>query len=158
VPNDTLRIVVPWMLLGIALYAIFSPRVGRAQGEPRLGPVPFACLAGSLLGFYDGFFGPGTGSFWTVACVSLLGLELRRATAYTKVVNFASNAASVLIFASAGLVRMDAAATMIAGQLIGARLGSGLVLRHGAPFIRVVFLVVVFAMVIKLLADARAGS
>jgi uncharacterized membrane protein YfcA len=113
----------------------------------------FALLAGIVLGFYDGFFGPGTGSFWTLACISLLGLELTRATAFTKVVNLTSNVASLLVFLWADCVRFDVAAVMIAGQLIGARLGSGLVVKHGAPFVRVVFLIVVFALTIKLLAD-----
>ena len=153
VSNDLLKALVPWMLLAIALYALFSPRFGQTHGHARLSPVPFACIAGSVLGFYDGFFGPGTGSFWTLACVSLLGLELKRATAYTKVVNLTSNLASLLVFLWAGCVRFDVAAAMIAGQLIGARLGSGLVVKHGAPFVRVVFLIVVFALTIKLLAD-----
>ena len=113
VSNEVLKEIVPWLLLGIAAYALMSPRFGHQAARPRLSPRVFALLGGSALGFYDGFFGPGTGSFWTVACLSL----------------------------------------MIAGQLIGARLGSGLVVRHGAPFIRVVFLIVVFAMVAKLLWD-----
>jgi uncharacterized membrane protein YfcA len=110
-------------------------------------------LGGSLLGFYDGFFGPGTGSFWTLGCLSMLGLELTRATGYTKMVNLTSNVASVLVFLTAGEIWFDVAAVMVTGQLIGARLGSGLVIRHGAPFIRVAFLLVVFALVVKLLWD-----
>lgn len=157
--NEMLKVIVPWLLLGIAGYALISPRFGHQVHEPKLSPPVFACLGGSVLGFYDGFFGPGTGSFWTVACLSLLGLELRRATAFTKVVNLTSNAASLLVFITMMRVRYDIAAVMIAGQLIGARLGSGLVIRHGAPFIRVVFLIVVFAMVAKLFWDQwMAGS
>jgi len=153
VSNDVLKIIVPWMLLAVAAYTLLSPRMGSHARAARLSPVPFACLAGSALGFYDGFFGPGTGSFWTIACLTLLGLELTRATAFTKVVNLSSNLASLIVFALAASVRYDIAAVMIVGQLIGARLGSGLVIRHGAPFIRVVFLIVVFAMVTKLLWD-----
>ena len=153
VSNDALKKIVPWMLLAVAGYTLLSPRLGHRERSARLAPLPFACLAGSALGFYDGFFGPGTGSFWTIACITLLGLELTRATAYTKVVNLASNLASLLVFVLAARVRYDVGIVMIAGQLIGARLGAGLVIRHGAPFIRVVFLLVVFAMVIKLLWD-----
>jgi len=114
-------------------------------------PVPFAWLAGSLLGFYDGFFGPGTGAFWTMAWLSLAGKDLMRATACTKAVNLASNLAALCLFLPLGLVRFDAAGAMIAGQLLGARLGSGLAVRHGVVFIRFIFLAVVFAMVGKLL-------
>lgn len=153
VSNDVLKKIVPWMLLAVAGYTLLSPRLGHHARRARLAAVPFAFLGGSLLGFYDGFFGPGTGSFWTIACVTLLGLELTRATAYTKVVNLASNLASLLVFILAARVRYDVGAVMIAGQLVGARLGSGLVIRHGAPFIRIVFLVVVFALVVKLLWD-----
>lgn len=153
VSNEWLRKVVPWLLLGIAAYALLSPRFGQQGVRARLSPTVFACLGGCILGFYDGFFGPGTGSFWTMACLTLLGLELTRATAYTKVVNLTSNVASLLVFIFAERIRYDIAAVMIAGQLIGARLGSGLVIRHGAPLIRVVFLMVVFALVSKLLWD-----
>lgn len=153
VSNEALRKVVPWLLLGIAVYTLLSPGFGSRPVRARLSPVPFALLFGALIGFYDGFFGPGTGSFWTVACLSLLGLELTRATAYTKVVNLTSNLASLLVFVLAMRIRYDVAAVMVAGQLIGARLGSGLVLRHGAPLIRVVFIGVVLALVVKLLWD-----
>ncbi|HCN78910.1 MAG TPA: hypothetical protein DIT13_17175 [Verrucomicrobiales bacterium] len=153
VSNEALKQIVPWLLLGIAIYTLLSPRLGSRPARARMEPLPFACLIGALIGFYDGFFGPGTGTFWTVACLSLLGLELTRATAYTKVVNLASNIASLLVFVIAMRIRYDVAAVMIAGQLIGARLGSGMVIRHGAPFIRVVFILVVLAMVAKLLLD-----
>lgn len=153
ISNDLLKAVVPWLLLGIALYTLFSPRMGEREALARLRPLTFALIFGTMIGFYDGFFGPGTGSFWTIACISFLGLELRRATAYTKVVNLTSNAASLLVFLVAGLVRFDIALVMMGGQLIGARLGSGLVIRHGAPFIRIIFLMVVLALVAKLLWD-----
>jgi uncharacterized protein len=153
VSNEWLKRVVPWLLLGIAVHALLSPRFGSQRVRARLSPGVFAWLGGAVLGFYDGFFGPGTGSFWTLGCLSLLGLELTRATGYTKMVNLASNAASVLVFLAAESVVFEVAAVMVAGQLIGARLGTGLVIRHGAPFIRVVFLMVVFALVVKLLWD-----
>lgn len=157
VSNDVLKKIVPWMLLGIAVYVLISPRLGTQPTKARLGVAAFSFLAGAALGFYDGFFGPGTGTFWTLACLSLLGLDLPRATAFTKVVNLTSNAASLMVFVIAARVNYQIAAAMIAGQLIGGRLGAGLAIRHGAPFIRVVFLSVVFAMVTKLLWDQFGG-
>ncbi|HYF35681.1 MAG TPA: TSUP family transporter [Prosthecobacter sp.] len=157
VSNEVLKRIVPWMLLTIAAYTLLSPRLGRNAVQARLSPAVFAVVAGCALGFYDGFFGPGVGSFWTIACLSLLGLELTRATAYTKVVNLTSNFASLIVFVFADRIRYDVAAVMIAGQLVGARLGSGLVIQHGARFIRVVFIAVVLAMVVKLLWDQFGG-
>lgn len=153
VSNDLLKKIVPWMLLSIAVYVLVSPRLGSQPAKARLGLVPFACLAGAALGFYDGFFGPGVGTFWTLACISLLGLELTRATAFTKVVNLTSNVASLIVFIATARVDYKIALAMIAGQLLGGRLGAVMAIRHGAPFIRIVFISVVFAMVIKLLWD-----
>jgi len=151
--KELLKMIVPWLLMAVAVYALLSPRLGLHRSAARLSADTFAILGGCLLGFYDGFFGPGTGSFWTIALLSLRGFELTRATAYTKVVNLTSNLASLLVFLLAGSVVFKVAMVMIVGQLIGARLGSGLVLKHGAPFVRVVFLIVVFALTAKLLWD-----
>lgn len=148
-----LKMIVPWLMLAVAVYSLFSPGMGRKPHAPRLAATPVAVLGGSSLGFYDGFFGPGTGSFWTISLLTLRGMELTRATAFTKVVNLASNLASLLIFWHAGTVDTSLGLVMIGGQLIGARLGAGMVLKHGAVFVRRVFLVVVFALTAKLLWD-----
>ncbi len=151
ISNEFLREVVPWLLLAIVAYVMFSPKLGEHSGQAKLQAGAFGLLFGATLGFYDGFFGPGTGAFWTIATVTLLGLELRRATAYTKVVNLASNLGSLLVFACKGAVLLPVAGVMIAGQLIGTYLGSGLVLTQGAPLIRRIFLLVVIAIVLRLL-------
>ncbi|MBL9180691.1 MAG: TSUP family transporter [Verrucomicrobiaceae bacterium] len=151
VSNDLLKKIVPWMLLGIALYVLLVPGFGKVPAKARLGMAAFAGVAGCVLGFYDGFFGPGTGTFWAMACISLAGMELTRATAFTKVANLTSNLASLAVFVISDRVNYSIAAAMIAGQLLGGRWGASMAIRHGAPFIRVIFLSVVFAMVIKLL-------
>ena len=157
VSNEVLAKVVPWLLLGLAVYLLASPKLGAVATKQRIGAAAFALLAGAILGFYDGFFGPGTGAFWTLACVALRGMELTRSIAYTKVVNLTSNLASLTVFLSAGLVRFDVALVMIAGQLLGGRLGAGMAVKHGAPFIRVIFVSVVIALTAKLLWDQIAG-
>ena len=152
--KEVLKQLVPWMLAAVAVYTALNRRFGLHQGAVKMPPLVFAILFGCVLGFYDGFFGPGTGSFWTVALVSLLALDLRHATGYTKAANLASNGGSLVIFLASGSVHFVAGAVMVAGQLLGARLGSGLVIRRGVGFIRPVFLTVVFAMTLKLLWDA----
>ncbi len=149
-----LKMAIPWMLAAVAIYTAFNRKFGIHPVRPKISPILFAIIFGISLGFYDGFFGPGTGSFWTVALVALIGLDLRSATGYTKATNLASNLGSLVIFLAAGSIHFGAGGAMIAGQLLGARLGSGLVIRKGAGFIRPVFLTVVFAMTIKLLRDA----
>ena len=152
-----LKQIVPWLLLAVAVYSLLSPHLGLEMSRARLSQRWYAAIAGPLLGFYDGFFGPGVGSFWTISLLTLRGLELTRATAFTKVVNLASNVASLLVFIYAGTVHFGYGLVMIGGQLIGARLGSGMVLKHGAVFVRRVFLAVVFTLTARLLWDQFAG-
>ena len=152
--KDLLKQLIPWLLAAVAVYTAMNRKFGVKTGERRMSAVGFAIIFGLALGFYDGFFGPGTGSFWTLGAVALLGLDLKGATGYTKAANLASNLGALGIFLANGSVHFAAAAAMIAGQLLGARLGSGMVIRKGAGFIRPVFLTVVFAMTVKLLWDA----
>jgi hypothetical protein len=114
-------------------------------------------MFGLGIGFYDGFFGPGTGTFWAMGYVALLGFNLTRATAQTKLMNFSSNAASLLFFMLGGRVLWLPGLVMGAGQLLGAQLGARVVVRRGSRFIRPVFLTVVLALTLKLLWDNWAG-
>jgi uncharacterized protein len=145
-----LKRIVPAMLLAVAAYTAMNPQLGANQRAARLGMVAFAVIFGSLLGFYDGFFGPGAGSFWMMACVLVLGLDLRAATGTTKALNLTSNVASLCAFGYSGLLRWDAGLAMIAGQLIGARIGSGLVIRDGAKIIRPIFIATALALSLRL--------
>jgi uncharacterized membrane protein YfcA len=157
VDNRVLRYVVPWLLLLVAIHVLRRPARGTAPTPPRLSADRFGALAGGVLGFYDGFFGPGTGAFWTAACVHFRGMDLSRATAFTKVVNLTSNVAALVVFSAWGQVDPGSALAMIIGQAIGGRLGAGLAVQHGAPLIRAVFTIVVFALVARLLWQALAG-
>jgi uncharacterized membrane protein YfcA len=157
VSNEALKMIVPWMLMGVAFYVLFSPRMEAHPITARLSAGAFALLGGGVLGFYDGFFGPGTGAFWTIACLAVMGMEITRATAFTKVVNLTSNIASLIVFVFMSRVNYEIAAAMVCGQLIGGRLGAGMAIRHGAPFIRIIFVAVVLAMVTKLLWEQFAA-
>ena len=146
-----LRRIIPVLLLTIAVFFWLKPELGAEKRAARMQPLPFAVACGIALGFYDGFFGPGAGSFWLVACVVLLGLDLRAATGHTKAMNLASNLGALAVFLIARQVRFDVGAVMIAGQLVGAKLGSGLVIRRGARLVRPVFLAVVLLLALRLL-------
>ena len=148
---DFLRRLIPALLIGIALYTLFQPDFGLRDRKPRLSAHWFAVLFGALIGFYDGFFGPGTGTFWAMAWVALMGFNLTKATAYTKAMNFASNVGSLLIFLLGGQIHFGAGLLMGVGQWTGARLGSRLVIRNGARFIRPVFVTMVLVITVKLL-------
>ena len=92
---SALKRVIPILLLAVALCVLFKPELGAEDRRPRMPRVWFDLLFGLGIGFYDGFFGPGTGTFWTMAFVLGLGFNLTRATGYTKVMNFASNLSSL---------------------------------------------------------------
>lgn len=149
-----LKRVIPGLLLAIVIHTLLKPDLGGKPRPARMDITWFGLLFGSVLGFYDGFFGPGTGSFWMMACVLVLGLDLRAATGHTKAMNLTSNLASLAWFVSAGRVDYISGVVMAGGQLIGAHLGSGLAIRHGGAVIRPVFLLAVTGLAFKLLWDA----
>ena len=146
-----LRGVIPWLLAAIAIYTLCSPRLGYEETTPRFRQGPFYLLAGLTLGFYDGFFGPGTGSFWVMALMLGLGLSMRKATGYTKVMNFTSNAVSLALFAWGGCVHYREGLVMGAGQFLGARIGARLVIRKGAALVRPIFVTMVLAITARLI-------
>ena len=146
-----LKRAIPALLLAVGIYLFVKPGLGDKDLHPRMNRTGFEFLFGLGLGFYDGFFGPGTGTFWAMAYVLGLGFNLTSATSHTKVMNFASNISSLFFFLLGGKVLFVAGLLMGAGQLAGARLGSGMVISRGTKFIRPVFLTVVFAITIQLL-------
>jgi uncharacterized membrane protein YfcA len=146
-----LKKLIPVLLAGIALYTLFSPRLGAEDSHARMKSGPFYLLFGLVIGFYDGFFGPGTGSFWTMALMMLLGYSMMRATATTKVMNFTSNFVALLFFLAAGQVRFMEGLVMGAGQFMGARVGSRLVIKRGTAFIRPVFIAMVLILAGRLI-------
>jgi len=149
--TDLLSRLVPILLIAFSLYFLFSPRIGDKDAHRRMSDWLFALLIGFTVGFYDGFFGPGTGSFFAVAFVALLGYNLRRATANTKVLNFTSNIASLLFFIAGGHVVWVPGLSMAVGQIAGGWAGSHMVVRHGTRLIRPLLVIVSLAITLKLL-------
>ncbi len=148
---ESLNLLIIVMLIVIFVYTLFSPKLGMQKSHHKMNKRLFYILFGLLIGFYDGFFGPGTGSFWTMALVLLLGLDLKSATAQTKLFNFVSNIVSLFLFIYFGLVVWMAGFVMGFGQIIGAFIGSNLVHKREVKFIRVFFLVVVAVIIVKLI-------
>ena len=158
IDSSFLERLIPGLLIAFAIYFALSPRVSDLDSHQRIGPRAFALLIGAGVGFYDGFFGPGTGTFFAMGFVALLGYNLRRATAHTKALNFTSNLAALLCFLAGGHIVWTLAAVMAAGQAAGAWLGSHLVLRHGAALVRPLIVVAAVAVSAKLLWERLAAG
>ena len=146
--------LIPWLLGAVFLYVLVSPKLGDTRRAERINHAAFHVLFGLGLGFYDGFFGPGTGSFWTLGYVVLLGYTLPHATGHTKAMNVTSNYASLAWFAWHGDVHWWLGLGMGAANIAGAFTGSSLAIRRGAGFIRGIFLAVVGALIVRLLWQA----
>ncbi|MBB3893561.1 hypothetical protein GGQ61_004309 [Phenylobacterium haematophilum] len=147
-----LMLLLPIMLVAIALYFLLGPKIGEQDQHARLSALGYGLVAGGI-GFYDGFFGPGAGSFYTLSLVTLLGMGLVRATAHTKVLNLTSNLVSVVVLGLGGHVLWALGGAMAVGQFVGGRLGSRAAMRWGPRLIRPLLVVISLAMTAKLLAD-----
>ncbi|MCC8464439.1 MULTISPECIES: sulfite exporter TauE/SafE family protein [Photorhabdus] len=155
---DFLCQLLPVLVIIIGLYFLLTPAIGMEDSHRRLTPVAFALFIGSGLGLYDGIFGPGVGSFYALAYVVLCGYNLAKSTAHAKVLNFASNIGSLALFILGGQVLWILGLVMLAGQVIGARLGASLVLTHGQKLIRPMIVIISFLMSIKLLNDNHGDT
>jgi uncharacterized protein len=145
--------VVPILLATVFLYSIISPKIGEEECNAKIEKNLFFVIAGLALGFYDGFIGPGTGSFWTISMVVFLGFQLKKATALTKVVNFTSNIVALGLFIAGGYVLFGVGLIMGAGQIIGALIGSKLVVVRNVGFVRNFFVTVVGLTLAKIIWD-----
>ena len=151
-----LRKALPFILLAVLVYTLAKKELGRTHA-PRFSGRTEALVAisiGLVLGFYDGFFGPGTGSFFVFAMVRLLGYDFLNASASAKLLNTATNLAALILFALRGHVWWHFAVVMAVANVVGSLAGTHMALRHGAGFVRVVFIGVVGALILKTGYDA----
>ena len=153
VPGDVLRALLPVLLVVIALYFLLKPDLGDADKARRMTPFLFGVTLVPAIAFYDGIFGPGTGSFFMLAFVMLLGYGMLKATAHTKMLNFASNIGALAVFALSGVIHWKTGLVMGVGQFLGAQAGSRLAMRSGSKIIRPLLVVGCVALAIKLLSD-----
>ncbi|WEJ57809.1 TSUP family transporter [Devosia sp. FJ2-5-3] len=151
VDTSLLNLAVPIALIAIALYFLFAPKISDADRAARLPFDKFVPLMAFVIGFYDGIFGPGTGSFFSIGFVLLFGLGLTRATGNTKALNLMSNSAALVVFIPMGHVVWPVALVMAIGQIAGGYIGARTGIRYGAKVIRPLIVVVSIAMAVKLL-------
>jgi len=153
VPASLLRAALPVLLVAIAVYFALKHDLSDDDRHRRLPAAAFAFGFVPAIGFYDGVFGPGTGSFFMLGFVALAGYGVLKATAHTKLLNFASNVGAFAVFAFAGVVDWRVGLVMGAAQFAGARIGAHTAIRGGARLIRPLLVIVCVALAIRLLAD-----
>jgi uncharacterized protein len=151
-----LRPMILVLLVVVGIYTFFRKEFGTIH-QPKLAPsqqIIVGVILSAIVGFYDGLFGPGTGSFLIFGFIGLLGFDFLSASASSKVINWATNFTSIIAFASGGHVLYHLALPMAACNVLGAIVGTKLAMLKGNPFIRVLFLSVVAALILKLAYDS----
>ncbi len=151
-PRAILSAALPFVLIGVALYFAFAPELGEAQRRQRISPGLYATTLAPAIGFYDGVFGPGAGSFYLICLVALVGLSLIPAMAGGRLSNFGSNAGSLVVYALSGHILISAGLAMGVGTFLGARLGASAAMRAGAKLVRPLIVAVSCAMALRLMA------
>jgi len=153
---DFLRRLLPLVLLAVLAYTLAKKDLGRHHTPRFAGTAEAvaACLVGVLVGFYDGFFGPGAGSFFVFLFVRLLGYDFLNASASAKLLNCATNFAALTLFAAKGHVWWHYAVTLAVANVAGSLLGTHLALKHGTGFVRGIFILVVGTLILKTGYDA----
>jgi uncharacterized membrane protein YfcA len=154
-PKDAVRPLILVMLVLAAVYTLKRKEFGQVHRPTQTGrrELAYAVLLGGVIGFYDGFFGPGTGSFLIFLFVRFFGFDFLHASAGAKVVNVATNLAALAYFLPNGYVLPLLAGGMALANVSGSMAGTWLALKHGSGFVRQVFLVVVGVLIVKFAYD-----
>src|SRR3990167_2479676 len=153
---DFLRKLLPLVLLAVLAYTLAKKELGRHH-VPRFAENAewmAACLIGLIVGFYDGFFGPGTGSFFVFLFVRLLGYDFLNASASAKLLNVSTNIAALILFTYKGHVWWHFALPLAVANVVGSLLGTHMALKHGTGFVRWIFIFVVSTLILKTGYDA----
>ncbi len=150
ISTRVLELVVPLLLMGVAAYVIFSPRMDDTKSHELVTRKGYAPVGGAI-GFYDGFFGPGAGGFFAASLVGLRGEGLTAATGHAKLFNMTTNVASVIVFALGGKVIWTLGLCMAVGAMTGSWIGSKFAVKHGARLIRPLLVTISLLLTAKLL-------
>lgn len=157
IPAEVLRLTMPVILIAVALFFALKPGLSDHDRVERMKPAVFTFTAVPLIAAYDGFFGPGTGSFFMIGFVMLAGFGVLKATAHTKTLNFASNIGSLLVFIPTGATWWAVGIAMALAQVAGASLGARLAMRVGARLIKPLLVITSSAMALRLIWQVWAG-
>jgi uncharacterized membrane protein YfcA len=152
IDSGFLSALLPALLVAMALYYCLAPKMSDVDRKSRAGPLLLAAVA-MVIGCYDGFFGPGTGSFFTTALVAIFGFGLIRAVAHAKLLNLASNVAGLAVLIVGGHVLWITGLAMAVGSTAGGQAGAYFAIRFGAGIARPLLIVSSLALTAKLLAD-----
>jgi len=144
-----LSFVIPVVLFLTGIYFIFMPKASDIDRKPKISESSYKYTAVPFIGFYDGMFGPGTGSFLSLSAIALRGMDLIKATATAKPMNFATNIASVFVFLIYGQVIFTIGIIMMIGQAIGAYIASHFLLKINPLHLRIIVIIMCFVMLIK---------
>jgi len=136
IPTEPLRLILPVLLVGIALFFAFKKSLDDTDRQRRISPKLFVLTLVPLCGFYDGLVGPGAGAFYMLGFVTLAGYGVLKSTAHTKLLNFASNIGGLLAFAAVGKPLWAIGIAMGFAQMAGAQIGSKVAMRIGARVIK----------------------
>ncbi|MFD1795045.1 TSUP family transporter [Paracoccus aurantiacus] len=153
IPTEALRYILPLLLIGIAAFFALKPGLSDADREARITPASFTAFVVPLVAFYDGLLGPGTGSFFMLGFVMLAGYGILKATAHTKLLNFASNLGGLVAFALVGKPLWITGLAMGAAQIAGAWAGSKLAMRIGSRLIKPLLVTTSTLLALKLIID-----
>ena len=146
---EILSFIIPSVLLIIAVYFSISPMPINKKSKARLSEKQYKYTVLPIIGWYDGMFGPGTGSFFSLAGVSLRGQNLLSSTAIAKSLNFSTNIASLFIFIIAGKLVLVLGIVMMLGQMIGAWLGSHCLFKINPVYLRIIVVLICLSMLLK---------
>ncbi len=146
IDSGILKILIPLMTFCIGMYFLFSPNIGSVDKNKKMSVLFFSFTFVLAIAFYDGFFGPGAGSFFALTFVVFLGFNLTKATAHAKVLNFVSNLSSLIFYLFFAKIYYGAGLAMAFGQIIGASLGAKLAVKKGQKLIRFFIVLVSFAI------------
>lgn len=144
-----LSFVIPLVLLLIGIYFLLMPKASEIEASPKISEKSYKNIVVPIIGFYDGMFGPGTGSFLSMSGIALRGKKIIKATAVAKPMNFATNIASVFVFLAYGQVIFSIGVLMMLGQMIGAYIGSHFLVKINPNYLRIIVVIMCFSMLIK---------
>ena len=153
ISNSFMKLLIPILMILVFIFTIFNKNLGVDKGKKRMSEILFFSIFGFLLGFYDGFFGPGTGNFWIISIVFFLGYTFLQASGYAKVLNLKSNLFSLFVFIYFGHIDFILGLIMAIGNFFGGYVGSKMVILKGSKLVRPIFICIVgisiICMIIK---------